>query len=280
MKGKLIVIPTPIGNLGDLTFRALEALKTVDLLLCEDTRHTVKLLHHYGIRVPLMSYHKFNEKERTEQIARRMEKGEFIGLVSDAGMPGVSDPGEILIRELIRKELPVEVLPGASAVTTALVGSGLPIASFLFLGFLSGDKRARKEQWNRILTAKESVVLYESPRRIRKTVVQLYEALGDRPIAICRELTKLHEEYIRGNLSALAENPEQIPEKGEIVLIIGPSGREEERADPKEALEEALRDMPLSQAVKAVAKETGLPRNELYETAVRMKEEETDGCDS
>jgi 16S rRNA (cytidine1402-2'-O)-methyltransferase len=189
-------------------------------------------------------------------------------------------PGEILIRELIRKELAVEVLPGASAVTTALVGSGLPIASFLFLGFLSGDKRARKEQWNRILTAKESVVLYESPRRIRKTVVQLYEALGDRPIAICRELTKLHEEYIRGNLSALAENPEQIPEKGEIVLIIGPSGREEERADPKEALEEALRDMPLSQAVKAVAKETGLPRNELYETAVRMKEEETDGCDS
>ncbi len=279
MTGKLLIIPTPIGNLKDLTFRALEALQSVDLLLCEDTRHTGKLLQHYDVQVPMLSYHKFNEKERTETIARRIETGERVGLVSDAGMPGISDPGEILIREVIARDLPVEVLPGASALLTALVGSGLPLSSFLFIGFLSGDKRVRKQQWEKICHAKETVLVYESPKRMRKTIRQLYEALGPRRVTVGRELTKIYEEFIRSDLETLAGDPEQITEKGEMVLVIGPPEKEVVVVDSRALLSDALEGMPLSAAVKQVAKETGLPRNELYETAIRIKEEE-DGSDS
>lgn len=277
MHGKLTVIPTPIGNLQDLTFRALEALQNADLLLCEDTRHTQKLLAHYQVQVPMLSYHKFNEKERTEGIAERIARGETIGLVSDAGTPGLSDPGEVLIRTLIEKDLPVEVLPGANALVTALVGSGLPMAPFLFLGFLSGDKRMRRKQWERLQKADETVVLYESPKRIRKTVARLYEELGNRNIAICRELTKIHEEYLRSDLKTLTENPERMVEKGEIVLVIGPPTVQTATSDPTGLLKEALRTLPLSEAVRQVASETGHARNTLYPLAMDLKKEADDG---
>lgn len=279
MSGRLTVIPTPIGNLADLTFRALDTLKTVDLLLCEDTRHTGKLLQHYAVQVPMLSYHKFNERERTEMIAAKIADGDHIGLVSDAGMPGISDPGELLIRALIEQGLPVEVLPGANAAVTALVGAGLPVAPFLFLGFLSGDKRARKRQWEKIKQSEDTLILYESPKRIRKTIARLYEELGNRSAAVCRELTKLHEETIRSDLGTLTEHPERIPEKGEFVLVIGPPTVPKAPVDATEPLKAALKTHPLSVAVKQVAQETGLPRNELYAMAVAMKEGE-DGSDS
>lgn len=278
MTGKLTVIPTPIGNLRDITLRALDTLQAVDLLLCEDTRHTGKLLKEYEIRVPLLSYHKFNEQERVSDIAEEIRAGGWIGLVSDAGIPGISDPGEILIREVIRRGLAVEVLPGANAALTALVGSGLPMSPFLYLGFLSSDRRVSRKQWALLKEAQMTVVLYESPRRIRKTVGRLYEELGNRDIAIGRELSKLHEEYIRADLKTLAKAPERITEKGEMVLLIG--GADAPKAeDPEPLLKEALAELPLSAAVKKVAKESGLPRNELYAAAVQMKEAE-DGSDA
>lgn len=272
MTGKLIVIPTPIGNLGDITLRALDALKTVNLLLCEDTRHTLTLLRHYEIEVPLLSYHKFNERERSEQAIRRIEQGESIGLVSDAGLPGISDPGEILIADVVAAGLPVEVLPGANAAITALVGSGLPVLPFLMIGFMSRDNRVRRQQWEQIENTTATIVLYESPKRIRKTLQQLYDKLGNRKISIGRELTKLHEEYIRGDLETLLAAPESIKEKGEMAVVIGPA-IEGEKQGAESLLREALQDMPLSKAVRQVAKVHGIPKNELYTLGLTLTEE-------
>lgn len=277
MTGKLLVIPTPIGNLKDITVRALEALQSVELLLCEDTRHTLVLLRHYEIQVPLLSYHKFNERERSASVIEKIAQGACIGLVSDAGMPGISDPGEILIKDVIEAGYEVEVLPGPSAAITGLVGSGLIEMPFTFFGFLSRDNRARKKQWELIREANGTLVFYESPKRVRKTIALLKEELGNRTVCIARELTKIHEEYLRSDLATLASDPELIKEKGEIVVIIGPKTKEEAVSAEKE-LRKALLTMSLSAAVKDVAKRLSIPRNELYELGLSLTgKEDRDG---
>lgn len=276
MTGKLTIIPTPIGNLKDITLRALDALQEAELLLCEDTRHTQILLRHFELRVPLMSYHKFNERERTAEIIQKLRDGMHIGLVSDAGMPGISDPGEILIRSVIEAGVTVEVLPGPSAAITALVGSGLPTTPYLFLGFLSRENRVRNKQLERMAESQETVVFYESPARIRKTVAELLERLGNRNICIGRELTKIHEEYLRSDLSSLVNEPERMKEKGEMVVIVGPSGVKE-IPEIDELLKKALEVQPLSKAVRAIAREYDLPKNELYERGLELMREESDG---
>ena len=271
MTGTLYGIPTPIGNKKDMTQRAKETLSTLDLLLCEDTRHTGALLKDYEIQVPLMSYHKFNEMERIDQIMARIAKGEKIGLVSDAGLPGISDPGERIIAHARKEGVSVEVLPGPSAGITALVGSGIQTAPHLMHGFLSKDNGERKKQVE-LLQLPITHILYESPKRVRKTVRFLYETLGNRPVCLCRELTKIHEEYLLSTLEDLLNDTEQIKEKGEYVIIIGPV-EEEREVDVERALRDAMERLSLSAAVKEVSKTLGLPKNEVYEQALTLKGE-------
>lgn len=192
--------------------------------------------------------------------------------MSDAGLPGISDPGEILIADVVAAGLPVEVLPGANAAITALVGSGLPVLPFLMIGFMSRDNRVRRQQWEQIANTTATIVLYESPKRIRKTLQQLYEKLGNRKISIGRELTKLHEEYIRGDLETLLASLDTIKEKGEMAVVIGPAN-EATKPSAEALLREALQDMPLSKAVRQVAKVHGIPKNELYTLGLSLTEE-------
>lgn len=272
MSGRLIVIPTPIGNLGDLSPRAEEALQSVDLLLCEDTRHTGRLLQRLEIRVPLASYHRFNEAERTRQVRTQLREGKIVGLVSDAGTPGFSDPGERIIAAVVADGLPVDVLPGPNAALTALVGSGLPALPCLMIGFLSREGNEAERQWEEMAKSKATIVLYESPKRIHETVARLHEVLGDRRAVIARELTKLHEEYIRGKLSDWVEDPDRIPTLGEMVLVVAP-GEEAPLHDARALLEEALQTMPLSRAVRKLSALYDLPKNELYTLGLALEEE-------
>src|SRR5690242_14159872 len=205
MPGTLYLIATPIGNLEDITLRALRVLKEVSILACEDTRQTNKLLQHFQIDVPTISYHEHNERERTEQLLERLAAGESIGLVSDAGTPAISDPGFILVREAIAKGIPVVPIPGASALLSALVGSGLPTEEFLFIGFLPARSGQRRKRLTELATIRSTLVCYESPHRITETLAEAFEILGPRRAVIARELTKLHEQFHRGTLEELQE---------------------------------------------------------------------------
>lgn len=219
--GKLYIIPTPIGNLEDITLRAIRILNQVDLLLCEDTRVSSKLIQHLGIEKKLLSYHNFNEKFRLEQIVEVLNGGKDIGLVSDAGTPAISDPGFILVRHLIDLEIQVISLPGPVAFTTALVGSGLDTSSFVFLGF-PPQKKGRQTFIKKLTEYTETKIMYESPHRINKLIIELDEnSYSDRQICICRELTKVFEEYIRGSVKEVRQILEQRGElKGEICVIL------------------------------------------------------------
>jgi 16S rRNA (cytidine1402-2'-O)-methyltransferase len=222
-EGGIIIIPTPIGNLGDITLRAIEYLKTLDLLLCEDTRVTRKLLSHLQISIPLKSYHAHNEHYKTTEIIGLLKEGKRIGLVSDAGMPGISDPAYLLIREALLHDIQIEVLPGASSFLPALVGSGLPCDKFYFEGFLP-HKKGRKTRLDFLAQLPVTFILFESPHRIDRSLKQLIEHCGkDRPACLTREISKIHEEYIRGSLDDIAQKISTRPGKlkGEIVLIIG-----------------------------------------------------------
>ncbi len=217
----LYIVPTPIGNLGDVTVRALEVLKSVDVIACEDTRTSSKFLNHYDIAVPRVSYHEHNERERGEQLLQRMERGESVALISDAGMPLVSDPGYRLVQLAIERGVELTVLPGASSVITALVGSGLPPDRFMFEGFLP-PKKGRQTRATIIAERTETTVLFESPHRIVKTLKLLSEHCdNDRSVVIARELSKKFEEYIRGSLEEVIVELESRPRiKGEIVLLV------------------------------------------------------------
>jgi 16S rRNA (cytidine1402-2'-O)-methyltransferase len=214
------VCPTPIGNLEDVTLRVLRTLREADVLACEDTRHTRTLLDRHGIQAAqLVSLHEHNERARTPQLVARARAGETIALVSDAGMPVISDPGFLLVRQCLAAGIAVEVLPGASAVPVALVASGLPASSWCFVGFLP-RKRGQRE---RLLgDATETLVAFESPRRLSATLDMLALADPQRPVAVCRELTKLHEEVSRGTAAELAKRYREHPPKGEVVLVVGP----------------------------------------------------------
>ena len=216
----LFIVPTPIGNLEDITIRALRILKEVDVILAEDTRTSGKLLKHYEINRPLQSYHAFNEHKTVEKLISRFEKGEKMALISDAGTPGISDPGFLLIRSCIEKGIKVECLPGATAFVPALVKSGLPCDSFVFEGFLP-QKKGRKTLIDRLATEERTIVVYESPHRLLKALEQFTEGFGeDRQASVSRELTKLHEETVNGTLKELYEHYKDKTIKGEIVMVI------------------------------------------------------------
>jgi 16S rRNA (cytidine1402-2'-O)-methyltransferase len=263
--GRLVVCPTPIGNLGDVTLRVLDVLREADVIACEDTRRTRVLLDRYEIEARLASYHEHNERERAAEMVRRIEAGATVALVSDAGMPLVSDPGHRLVQACIAAELPVEVLPGASSVLTGLVASGLPGERWRFVGFLP-RKRAELE---RVLSeSKETLVAFESPARLAKTLEALVALDAQRPVAVCRELTKLHEEVRRGSASEVAVHFAERPPRGEIVIVVGASAPGS--ADSEQALralralvEAGARARP---AAGIVAKLTGVSANELYRT--------------
>jgi 16S rRNA (cytidine1402-2'-O)-methyltransferase len=217
--GTLYLIPTPIGNLEDMTLRGIRLLKEVDLILAEDTRTSGILLKHYGIETKKQSYHIFNEHKTAAGLVDRIEKGENMALISDAGTPSISDPGFLLVRTCLERNVRVECLPGATAFVPALVKSGLPSDRFIFEGFLP-HKKGRATRLNQLVDEKRTIILYESPHRLAKTLKQLKETLGDRQASVSRELTKIHEETRNGRLSELFEHFSNIPPKGEIVIVI------------------------------------------------------------
>lgn len=214
--GKLFVVATPIGNLGDITLRALETLKTVDVIACEDTRHTLQLLNHFEIKKPLVSYHQHSKDSKVDQIISTIIDGKNVAIVTDAGTPGVSDPGEYLIRAAIEKEIEVEPIPGVSAAVTALSISGLSTDEFVFIGFLP-HKKGRQTKLKQIALEKRTIILYESPFRIIKLLNELLEFVGDREVSVSRELTKKFEQTYRGKITEVLP---KIKEKGEFVVII------------------------------------------------------------
>ncbi len=218
--GKLIIVPTPIGNLEDITLRALRVLREVDCILAEDTRTSSKLLKYFEIETSLKSFHKFNEHKRLNSLIEELSQQTTYALISDAGTPGISDPGFLLVRSCIENGIEVECLPGATAFVPALVNSGLPTDKFIFEGFLP-QKKGRQTRLKQLAEESRTIVLYESPYRLVKTLAQLQEFFGDRNACVCRELSKLHEENARGTLSELCKYFSEKTVKGEIVLIIG-----------------------------------------------------------
>jgi 16S rRNA (cytidine1402-2'-O)-methyltransferase len=260
--GRLVVCPTPIGNLEDVTLRVLSALRDADVVACEDTRRTRVLLERYGVQASLTSYHEHNERERAAELVERMRSGTVVALVSDAGMPLVSDPGYVLVQGCVAAGLEVEVLPGPSAALAALVASALPSDAWRFAGFLPRKRSALVE----ILGSPETVVAFESPKRVAASLAVLSDLDPDRPVAVCRELTKVHEEVVRGTAADLAARYEGAPVRGEVVLVIG-------GAPPKVGVDpaavEAVRRLVESGARARVAagvvgELTGVPANALY----------------
>ncbi len=262
--GRLIVCPTPIGNLEDVTLRVLSALREADVVACEDTRRTRVLLERYGVSATLVSYHEHNERERAAALVERMQKGDVVALVSDAGTPLVSDPGFVLVRACVGAGLAVEVLPGPSAVMAALVASGLPSDSWRFVGFLPRKRGALEG----VLASRETVVAFESPKRVGATLAVLAGSDPGRPVAVCRELTKRFEEVARGPAAEVAARFAESP-KGEITLVVGGSevgvGDDAQEAAALEAVAELVAaGVPRRSAADVVARLTGVPRNTLY----------------
>jgi 16S rRNA (cytidine1402-2'-O)-methyltransferase len=261
-QGRLVVCPTPIGNLEDVTLRVLAALREADLVACEDTRRTRILLDRYGVTATLLTLHEHNERQRAPELVKRMNDGAVVALVSDAGMPLVSDPGFVLVQRTIAAGLPIEVLPGPSAVLAALVASALPADHWRFIGFLP-RKRAELE---RELTTPETVVAFESPQRVAATLKTLAELDPGRPAAVCRELTKVHEEVIRASASELATRFAKKPPKGEVALVIGPAAPAPQDLAPARDALRRLVDAGAKPraAAKVVADLTGASANALY----------------
>lgn len=226
--GKLYVVPTPVGNMEDMTFRAIRVLKEADIILAEDTRTSGVLLQHYDIHGTLLSHHKFNEHETVQGIVQKLQGGQTIALISDAGTPGISDPGFLLARECARNGIEVQTLPGATAFVPALVSSGLPCDKFCFEGFLP-QKKGRKTRLEFLKEETRSIIFYESPRRLLKTLIQFAEVFGeDRQVSVAREISKIHEEHVRGSLSQVIEHFEQKEPLGEIVIILAGAGIQDE----------------------------------------------------
>ena len=274
MAGTLYIIATPIGNLEDITQRALRILGEVDLVACEDTRRTRALLNHFGIKTKTISYHEHNERERTEQICKLLVSGKDVALVSDAGTPLINDPGFRLINAAIELNLPIVPIPGPTALVSALVASGLPPDQFLFAGFLPARANARRAKLEELKTIPATLIFYEAPHRIAATLRDAADVLGNRQAVIARELTKLHEEFVRGHLSELADKFSEQAARGEMVLIIE-AARSDQSLD-QEALStisgrlaERIRELEsegldTKTSLKKAARELGLKRDEAY----------------
>jgi 16S rRNA (cytidine1402-2'-O)-methyltransferase len=266
----LAVCATPIGNLDDVTLRVLSELAEADLVLCEDTRHTGRLLERHGIRARLLSYHEHNEAGRTAEVLPRLQAGERIALVSDAGLPGISDPGARLIAAAVEAGVPVTVLPGASAVDTALVASGFAAERYQFLGFLPRREAALSRVWEELGSWPWPAIAFESARRLPATLRSLAAADSERPIAVCRELTKRHEQVVRGSAEVVAAAFGE-PPKGEITLVIGPAATAEpaDLAAAVQAVAELVAaGLTRRKAAEVVARLTGLSRKRLYDMSL------------
>lgn len=277
---KLYLVPTPIGNLGDITLRALEVLKMVDLIAAEDTRQSLKLLNHFNIKKTLISYHMHNEQGKSEELIERIKKGESIALISDAGTPGISDPGAIMVQKCIEEEVEFEVLPGATAFTTALIYSGLDTSKFLFRGFFPRENRERLELIEDLKSRTETIIVYESPYRILDSLQFIKNNLGNRNIAVCRELTKLHEEITRGTVEQCIDYFKDKSPRGEFVLVISGKTLEEiekeksflwENLTIKEHIVKFINEgLSKKDAIKKVAKERGVAKSEIYKYSTEI----------
>lgn len=273
-KTKLYIVPTPVGNLEDMTLRAIRVLKEVHLIGAEDTRTSGKLMKHFGIETQLRSYHKFNEKSRVDEFVSLLREGKEVAIISDAGTPGISDPAEVIVKEVIAAGFEVETLPGATAFVPALVSSGLSSERFYFIGFLPDKNKDREELLKNVSKVKASLIFYEAPHRIEKFLGWLKDSLGDRKIALGREISKMFETYYRGTIDEFLEKPELIKYKGEFVVVV-------EGFTAAEITDEYLTSLLLQQlesgktskeAIKLVKTETGIHKNRLYELALKLKE--------
>ena len=266
--GTLYIVATPIGNLEDITLRAIKVLKEVDIIAAEDTRHTLKLLNHLEISKPLISYHRHNEDIKTDVLIKELKEGKNIALVSDAGTPGICDPGEEVIKKCIEEEISVLPIPGACAMINALICSGLDTKEFEFIGFLPLNKKNRKEKLEEIKNASKTIILYEAPHKLETTLKDLKEIIGNRKVVLARELTKIHEEYIRENIDILIERAKDL--KGEIVLIIEGGEKKEEDDFSKLSLEEHYtyyekKGLSKKDIIKQIAKDRNVSKNEIYQ---------------
>jgi 16S rRNA (cytidine1402-2'-O)-methyltransferase len=267
----LFIVATPIGNLEDITYRAVRILKEADVIACEDTRQTQKLLDHYGIRKPLVSYHEHNEQARASELIERIRRGVTLALVTDAGTPLVSDPGYRIVRAAIDAGIPVVPIPGANAALTALSASGLPTDSFRFCGFLPPKSNQRRQVLERLRGETATLIFYEAPHRILESLDDIAATLGARDLAVGREMTKVHEEFIRGTPASVAAALTSRPVlKGEFTLLIGKSG---ERLESDEPVRDAVirlesSGMPRMDAIKQVARERGLSKRDVYRECV------------
>lgn len=278
--GKIYLVPTPIGNLKDITLRALETLEIVDEIAAEDTRQSLKLLNHYNIKKPLFSYHQHNEQGKSDEIITKLLEGKNIALVTDAGTPGISDPGSVIVRKCIEENISFEVLPGATAITTALIHSGLDTTKFVFLGFIPRETKDKKKLIEDIKNKKETLIFYESPHRLIESLFYLKNNLGNRDIAVCRELTKLHEEIYRGNIEEAYNWFNENRPRGEFVLVISGKTDSEIKAEKEEALigisvEQHLINLINSgiekkEAIKIVSKEREISKKEVYKVAINL----------
>ncbi|MCI1955064.1 MAG: 16S rRNA (cytidine(1402)-2'-O)-methyltransferase [Oscillospiraceae bacterium] len=283
MSGKLVVVGTPIGNLSDFSPRGVQALSDADFIAAEDTRVTRKLLNRFGVRKPLICYFEHNKYARGEEICARMEAGETCALVSDAGMPAISDPGETLVAQCAERNIPVFVVPGPSAVVSALAVSGLPTGRFTFEGFLSVSKKGRREHLAGLKDEHRTMVFYEAPHKLAGTLADLLSALGDRRVSIVRELTKIHEEVIRTTLSEAAERYADGSARGEFVLVVeGAPHAAAEPAVEQDAValgrEYLAQGFSASEAAKRAASETGRKKHEIYKELTQDAVGKERGC--
>ena len=279
-QGKLFLCPTPIGNLGDITYRTLETLKSVDLIAAEDTRTTLKLLNHFDINVPLTSYYEHNKAQKGGVLIEKLRSGQNVALVSDAGMPAISDPGEDLVKLCIENGIEIVPLPGPSAFTTALIASGMPTGRFTFEGFLTTNKRNRKQHLEEVKNDTRTLIFYEAPHKLMYTLADMLDAFGDREIVLAREITKKFEEFNRTTLSGALKHYAEVPPKGEFVLIIKGKDKEELELEKKSSLptmeelfekytREGLRGKEIT---NRVAEELVLPKRQVYDEYLKIKE--------
>lgn len=271
MSGILYLVATPIGNLEDITFRAINILKEVDLIAAEDTRHTLKLLNHYEISKPLISYHRHNEEIKVDGLIEKLKEGQNVAVVSDAGTPAICDPGEVIVKEALKENIKVVPIPGACAFVNALVASGLDTKEFVFYGFLSINKKLRKEKLEQIKKENKTIILYEAPHKLKNTLEDLEDILEDRKIVIARELTKIHEEFIKGTAKEILEKYTE--PKGEHIILIEANPIKQEDEEKLKinnmTIEEHYKyyeeqGFSKNEIIKKIAKDKGVTKNEIY----------------
>ena len=277
----LYLVATPIGNLEDITLRALRVLKEVDVIACEDTRHTRKLLDHFGISKPTVSYHEHNEQARAQELTVRLLSGASIALVTDAGTPGISDPAYRIVSAAIDAGISVIPIPGATAMIAGLIASGLPTDAFLFVGFLPAKRQARRAKLVELQSVRETIVCYEAPHRVKETLSEAREVLGNRQAALAREITKLYEQFIRGTLAEISAELQGSEPRGEMTLVIAGASKEENptlqnNSSINDQLEQVMKDAGLSRndAMKQLARIRGVSKKEIYSLFLKEKEAE------